>query len=872
MEAPPSGASAGLVAELRSLAQLASDGRITAEEFEECKAVAITRSRTRVSALRGVSGDLDDVARLRSSEHLTPEEFAEVKRLVIEEHMQATVLAPPGLGHTVRSAVTAQPVVPVSVVQVESVPPPAAAPAAAPAEPVAPSVGHTGSRVGSPDTTQVRTTSQSPLLQQHSHPGIQQLSDAEDEYIEEEPSAVTVPPAEAAWAVRQASAQVTAVPSQAAAAWTVEPLGGAQPTATVVAGQPGEPAPQPSVTAMVTTQPSTAAPQPSAEVMTVQPNATVITTPRDAVAVAARASDAALAPQPSQPAAAAQPSQTALAAFASHPSAASVGPQPSAVPQPLSPHPTAAPVAPTSPVAMAQESSSAALATQPSRPAAAPQPSHPAATPQPSCTALARDPSQAAAGPQPSEAAMAAWAVRPQGSRGPGPAAQPPSQAAPSQAAAAWAVRQPPDEPQGLGRHSSAASVPAPADAGVLPPARPPSLPEQPAAYPSAAPPSAPAAGGAAQVSAYLWGRAVTVRAGPPCADAASLRQAAEGALRRQAQASCPEGAEGAAFSQEVRASVCDSVCITGMQLYKGDTQQWVDLPDGAALPEATAGGGLHVFAQLTAGGSHPGLGDVVALSPAHAPELATTGSLRPGELGEVTAVQGSESVTVRGARGALFQYHPADLATVQRAVGRSGSPPLPPPLGVLDPLRRVGQLAALNKLKQAAAAAEDYDEALRLQGQIQVLLSTPPPPESPSRGYDDDVAALQEHMRRGMRQVAASRQLLDVATALHGAAPQAVYSVISEFQPSLSQAKIEKHWRRILGIYVEHAERQGAAQESWAGGALLEPTDAEIEEFVSQIQGVINFLDAPLSPRTLRQMREIRRSGSPQGSARRAR
>ena len=37
---------------------------------------------------------------------------------------------------------------------------------------------------------------------------------------------------------------------------------------------------------------------------------------------------------------------------------------------------------------------------------------------------------------------------------------------------------------------------------------------------------------------------------------------------------------------------------------------------------------------------------------------------------------------------------------------------------------------------------------------------------------------------------------------------PDTLFNIIAEFQPALSRGKIQKNWRKIVGIYLTHAEK----------------------------------------------------------------
>eukprot|EP00756_Hemistasia_phaeocysticola_P042512 Hpha_TRINITY_DN16974_c1_g3::TRINITY_DN16974_c1_g3_i1::g.56935::m.56935 len=147
---------------------------------------------------------------------------------------------------------------------------------------------------------------------------------------------------------------------------------------------------------------------------------------------------------------------------------------------------------------------------------------------------------------------------------------------------------------------------------------------------------------------------------------------------------------------------------------------------------------------------------------------------------------------------------------------------------------------------------------------------------EPPTGAATADILA--EKLRCAMSHVEAAPDAMRAGEELYRCAPSVLYSVISEFQPTLSPANIERNWSRIIQIYQAHAIRVAETsgirlasaspqmtQLSPRGRTELSREAAEADaEVVSQLRGVLNFIEAPLSPRTLAEIRRIR--GQQQG------
>eukprot|EP01062_Namystynia_karyoxenos_P017270 TRINITY_DN16345_c0_g1_i1.p1 TRINITY_DN16345_c0_g1~~TRINITY_DN16345_c0_g1_i1.p1 ORF type:complete len:322 (+),score=61.49 TRINITY_DN16345_c0_g1_i1:69-1034(+) len=152
------------------------------------------------------------------------------------------------------------------------------------------------------------------------------------------------------------------------------------------------------------------------------------------------------------------------------------------------------------------------------------------------------------------------------------------------------------------------------------------------------------------------------------------------------------------------------------------------------------------------------------------------------------------------------------------------------------------------------------------------------PPPRAVSAAGVPLVAELQSRLRCAMSHVESAPEALAVAQALARADPATLFATIAEFQPTLSRDNIERNWVRIVQIYQAHAERvaessaqrdragpQAGTNGSWAGSsaAAFRAPQGGDDEWAAQLRGVLNFIDAPLSPRTLAGLRQLR-AGQP--------
>eukprot|EP01060_Flectonema_neradi_P019080 TRINITY_DN2607_c0_g2_i4.p1 TRINITY_DN2607_c0_g2~~TRINITY_DN2607_c0_g2_i4.p1 ORF type:complete len:363 (+),score=69.16 TRINITY_DN2607_c0_g2_i4:338-1426(+) len=171
------------------------------------------------------------------------------------------------------------------------------------------------------------------------------------------------------------------------------------------------------------------------------------------------------------------------------------------------------------------------------------------------------------------------------------------------------------------------------------------------------------------------------------------------------------------------------------------------------------------------------------------------------------------------------------------------------------------------------------------------------PPPLPISNPQSDAINLLKQKMRCCLSQVEASRNALTTGTQLHIQSPEALYEVLQEFQPTLSRESIARNWIKVIQIYQAHAEKvDSPAANSYASPAVatsMSPVTNAPPSTSSQspqqivgysttatapgltadgaanLEGVINFLDAPLSPRSLKEVRKLRHSLSPRRSGR---
>eukprot|EP00756_Hemistasia_phaeocysticola_P016516 Hpha_TRINITY_DN15481_c6_g10::TRINITY_DN15481_c6_g10_i1::g.174936::m.174936 len=136
------------------------------------------------------------------------------------------------------------------------------------------------------------------------------------------------------------------------------------------------------------------------------------------------------------------------------------------------------------------------------------------------------------------------------------------------------------------------------------------------------------------------------------------------------------------------------------------------------------------------------------------------------------------------------------------------------------------------------------------------------------------EIGSLEEQLRRGMSVVAEAKGTMDVASRLNAICPERLHRVIADFQPTLSLANIARNWRKIIVIYQAHAERVEASllqqqqqqqiQQQQGGVDARDLTPLDDEDLAAQIEGVISFIDRPLSPNSLGEIREIRKGFSP--------
>ena len=103
------------------------------------------------------------------------------------------------------------------------------------------------------------------------------------------------------------------------------------------------------------------------------------------------------------------------------------------------------------------------------------------------------------------------------------------------------------------------------------------------------------------------------------------------------------------------------------------------------------------------------------------------------------------------------------------------------------------------------------------------------------------------------MTHVDSARDAMKLATQLHVIDHESLYTLIAEFQPTLSRTNIAKNWAKIIQIYQAHAENvegahaqevQSAASPSYTpvAGAGLPQAQGDVAQ---NLMGVINFIDS---------------------------
>eukprot|EP01064_Diplonema_japonicum_P033351 TRINITY_DN6536_c2_g1_i1.p1 TRINITY_DN6536_c2_g1~~TRINITY_DN6536_c2_g1_i1.p1 ORF type:complete len:314 (+),score=45.67 TRINITY_DN6536_c2_g1_i1:89-1030(+) len=156
-----------------------------------------------------------------------------------------------------------------------------------------------------------------------------------------------------------------------------------------------------------------------------------------------------------------------------------------------------------------------------------------------------------------------------------------------------------------------------------------------------------------------------------------------------------------------------------------------------------------------------------------------------------------------------------------------------------------------------------------------------PAPPLSSQTANLIEINALKEKLRMAMSHVEVAKDAVSYATQLNALSQEELINVISEMQPTLSRQNISKNWRKIVQIYMAHADKVALGMAGRDMGALAAPIGASsplpvqysaasgtvpqgYEDFSGHLESVINFIDKPLSPRTLKEVRAIRHSCSP--------
>ena len=286
---------------------------------------------------------------------------------------------------------------------------------------------------------------------------------------------------------------------------------------------------------------------------------------------------------------------------------------------------------------------------------------------------------------------------------------------------------------------------------------------------------------------------------------------------------------------------------------------------------------------QLSIGESGAATAGVMTAAPVAATSMMPTAvesSLLPGGIDagrimfpvgcEIEALGLQNSVEYNGLRGTvmghqsdkvLVQFHHRDAADVFD---------IPP-----HNLRLIATAASVGILPipepvVAAAVMPPPPPPIMLAGLPAAVV---PPPVPISNTQIDSINLLKQKMRCSLSQVEASRNALTTGTQLHIQSPEALYEVLSEFQPTLSLESIARNWIKIIQIYQAHADKVDAtspaanftapAVVSPVGG-FLNPTTVASQspqaltaysttattpgfnmEGAANLEGVISFIDA---------------------------
>eukprot|EP01065_Artemidia_motanka_P042756 TRINITY_DN5785_c0_g6_i1.p1 TRINITY_DN5785_c0_g6~~TRINITY_DN5785_c0_g6_i1.p1 ORF type:complete len:392 (+),score=98.34 TRINITY_DN5785_c0_g6_i1:48-1178(+) len=201
-----------------------------------------------------------------------------------------------------------------------------------------------------------------------------------------------------------------------------------------------------------------------------------------------------------------------------------------------------------------------------------------------------------------------------------------------------------------------------------------------------------------------------------------------------------------------------------------------------------------------------------------------------------------------------------------QPPVGVAAAPA--PEYAAVQPAPAGDYLAELHARKAQAVANEDYQLAKDLKAMIE---------EEEARRAAQPPAELRDLLQVTLWSTEGAGSIGDAAASLAERDPGMLLQVLGSKLPGFTPGKIQRNWQAIVEVYKAHAER--AAEELSAiaaadtaddagavagadGGDAAESVGAE--DPLAQIKGVIEFLDAPLSPNSLRDVRLIRRGCSP--------
>ena len=240
----------------------------------------------------------------------------------------------------------------------------------------------------------------------------------------------------------------------------------------------------------------------------------------------------------------------------------------------------------------------------------------------------------------------------------------------------------------------------------------------------------------AVTISAHLFGSIATIPAEVDMSSLTSLSRTIERILITEARNRCPA-------PSNIVATIGDdswnrSIKVKSLQVHDAAIDNWVDLYSvNQVLPNCS------IFVQLTTcNDALPGAGCSVMLAPGHAPELLSTGCLRPGEFGIIMEEpRGSANdkavlpITVTGPKGDTFVYFKDDLMVVTlsqitetAAAVSAHQSAVVVVAETINPLEETiedmdSQIDYLTTRKATAVETENFEEAQELKQQLDQLI-----------------------------------------------------------------------------------------------------------------------------------------------------